>query len=70
MNRFFREHDFADYGILRCAGNSLLGGKAAELDPMGEKTSVARAMRTSLMVLTCYAITIEGLSTTKATMES
>lgn len=34
------------------------------MDPDGEFTSVARAMRTSLMVLTCYAVNIEGHSVT------
>lgn len=37
-----------------CSGNAMLGGLASRMDPEGTDTSVAPAMRRSLMAITCY----------------
>jgi hypothetical protein len=40
--------------VIGCSGNGILGGKSADMDPDQTLTSVAPAMRKSLMAITCY----------------
>lgn len=43
-----------------CFGNGVIGGVSADMDPNGETTSVAPALRKSVMALTCYISWLGG----------
>jgi len=40
--------------VIGCSGNAILGGASRDMDPAGQWTSVAPAMRKGLMAITCY----------------
>lgn len=54
VNQYIAHHNMFKYGAIGCYGNAVMGGRSLYFDRYGNKTSVPKALRTSIMGITCY----------------